>query len=289
MEVKAMRRKELEDRITRKRKAEGDDDARMDKLEALCAAQDQRLKKVEDMLTELHATMARAAPPPFVKPAAPKQKGTKKLTELHDVATRAAPPPLVEQAAPKQKGTKKPVGRAQPKRGSNRSGIEVLELDDPEDDCTLLEPARKDATETQESPDDCTETGDAADAPPAQEEAPDARTKPEEAVDAPKEPDDGAATAMETEEAFNAAIQTAGEGPEEDARTEEVQQEDVETAKSATPNDVVSPPLVSDDSDVPKAPAGEKVSSEAPDEEEEEVVETIATLSTEKKVSDQVC
>ena len=68
-----MRRKNLENRLTtRKRKPEGDDDARMDKIKALCAAQEKRLKKVEDLLTELHATMARAAPPPFVEPAAPK-------------------------------------------------------------------------------------------------------------------------------------------------------------------------------------------------------------------------
>ena len=68
-----MRRKDLEDRLTtRKRKPEGDDDARMDKIEALFAAQEKKLKKVEDLLTELHATMARAAPPPFVEPAAPK-------------------------------------------------------------------------------------------------------------------------------------------------------------------------------------------------------------------------
>ena len=135
-----MRRKDLENHLTtRKRKPEGDDDARMDKIEALCAAQEKRLKKVEDLLMELHATMARVAPPPFVEPAAPKQKGTKESG-----------------------------GRAQPKRSSSRTSKEVVvtpdpDMDDAEDVATLPDPARKVATKTEESPDDCTKM-----APPTQ-------------------------------------------------------------------------------------------------------------------------
>jgi hypothetical protein len=241
-----MRRKDLEDRLTtRKQKPEDDDDARVDKIEALCAAQETRLKKVEDLLTELHATMARAAPPPFVEPAAPKQKGTKESG-----------------------------GKVQPKQGSNRTAKEVVitpdpDMDDAEDVATLPDPARKVVTETEESPDDCTETGDGAVAPPAQEEAPDARTKPEEAVDTPTEPDEG-------------------EGPEEDAKTKEAPQEVVETEEAATPNDVGSPLQGSHDgSDGPKAPSEQKTSSETTDEQQ--VVDTIATLSIEKNDSDHGC
>ena len=131
----------MEDRLTtRKRKPEGDDDAGMDKIEALCAAQEKRLKKVEDLLTELHATIARAAPPPFVKPATPKQKSTKESG-----------------------------GRAQPKRGRSRTTKEVFvtpdpDMDDAKDVATLLDPARKGATEMEESPYDFMNTGDGANA-----------------------------------------------------------------------------------------------------------------------------
>jgi hypothetical protein len=160
----------------------------MDKIEALCAAQEKRLKKLEDLLTELHATMARVAPPPFVEPVAPKQKGTKESG-----------------------------GRAQPKRGSSRTTKEVVvtldpDMDDVEDVATLPDPARKVVTETKESPDDYTETGDGAVAPPAQEEAPDARTKPEEAVDTPTEPNEGEGSEEDAR---------TKEAPREDVETEE--------------------------------------------------------------------
>ena len=93
---------------------------------------------------------------------------------------------------------------------------------------------------------------------------------------------------MEMEEAFDAAIQTAKEGPEEDTRTEEAPQKDVETEEAATSNDVGSPPQGSHDgSDGPKTPLSKKMFSETTDEQQ--VVETIAMLSIEKKVSDQVC
>ena len=142
-------------------------------------------------------------------------------------------------------------------------------MDDVEDVATLPDPARKVVTETKESPDDYTETGDGAVAPPAQEEAPDARTKPEEAVDTPTKPDEG-------------------EGPEEDARTEEAPQEDVETEEAATPNDVGSPPQGSHDgNDGPKDPSEQKASFKTTDEQQ--VVETIATLSIKNKVFDHAC
>ena len=75
-----MRQKELEDRITAtKQKSEGAHHARMEKLEALCAAQESRLKKVEDVLMELHANMIRVSTPPLLEPLTPKQKVTKKF------------------------------------------------------------------------------------------------------------------------------------------------------------------------------------------------------------------
>ena len=82
-EVKAMRKCEREEAIlTKKRKATevGDrgDRERMKRLEELCAAQDERLKKVEGMLTELHARVAFF---PLVVPPASKHKGTKRRTK----------------------------------------------------------------------------------------------------------------------------------------------------------------------------------------------------------------
>ena len=79
-EVKAMRRREREEALlTKKQKGAevGDrgDRERMKRLEELCAAQNKRLKKVEEMLTELHAKVA--LNPSYVPPA-PKQKGTKR-------------------------------------------------------------------------------------------------------------------------------------------------------------------------------------------------------------------
>ena len=78
------------------------------------------------------------------------------------------------------------------------------------------------------------------------------------------------------------------EGPEKDARMEEAPQEDVETEVAATPNDVRSPPQgLHDVNDGPKAFSEQKASSETTNEQQ--VVETIATLSIEKKVSDHAC
>ena len=82
-EVKAMRRRERKETLlTKKWKAtkagdRGDrgDRERMKRLEELCAAQDERLKKVEEMLTQLHVKVVLT---PSYVPLAPKQKGTKR-------------------------------------------------------------------------------------------------------------------------------------------------------------------------------------------------------------------
>ena len=81
-EVKAMRKREREEALlTKKRKAAevGDrgDHERMKRLEEMFAAQDERLKKVEGLLNELHARVAFS---PLVVPPAPKHKGTKRRT-----------------------------------------------------------------------------------------------------------------------------------------------------------------------------------------------------------------
>jgi hypothetical protein len=99
-EVKAMRKREREEALlTKKRKAAEDGDRgdreRMKRLEELCAAQDERLKKVEGMLIELHARVAFS---PLVVPPAPKHKGTKRRTAEKDKDEAAVATLEMEQA-----------------------------------------------------------------------------------------------------------------------------------------------------------------------------------------------
>lgn len=79
MEVKAMRRKEHEERLLAKKlKSDSRADEWKEHIEAMCEAQDKRLKAVEETLKDLCATIARVAPPPSPSPLPPKHKGTKK-------------------------------------------------------------------------------------------------------------------------------------------------------------------------------------------------------------------
>lgn len=153
-----MRQKELEDRIiARKQKSEGAQDARMEKLEALCAAQESRLKKVEDMLTELHFNM-----------------------------TRVSTPPLVEPLSPKPKATKKSGGRTRPKQASTRTAEVVV---------VTPESSKAGPGPTGPSPDDCKTMEEAVDARPMVTEDPKpASTKTEEETDCIRAtPDEGVA------------------------------------------------------------------------------------------------
>ena len=133
-EVKAMRKREREETLmTKKRKAAevGDrgDRERMKRLEELCAAQDERLKKVEGMLTELHARVAFS---PLVVPPAPKHKGTKRRTALKE---------------------------------NDEAAVVALETEEAGDAATETEEASNASTESEETPKEaCTELGEEADA-----------------------------------------------------------------------------------------------------------------------------
>ena len=220
-EVKAMRKREREEALlTKKRKATevGDrgDRERMKRLEELCAAQDERLKKVEGMLTELHARVAFS---PLVVPPAPKHKGTKRRTKEKE-----------------------------------------------KDEAPSV------ALETEKAFDAATETEEASNASTELEDTPkEARTEVEEEADA----------AMAVKELADAAIEL-GEGASVDIEMEEADDADNKAEDAAPSPDRESPPEGSlNASKGPQAPEEEKVPSETPDEQLE-VVETMAQVSTER-------
>jgi hypothetical protein len=220
-EVKAMRKREREEALqTKKRKAveAGDrgDRERMKRLEELCAAQDERLKKVEGMLTELHARVAFS---PLVVPPAPKHKGTKRRT------------------AEKEK---------------DEVAVVALETEHAVDAATEMEEASNASTESEET-------------------SKDARTELEEEVDA----------AMVGKEVADATIETE-EGASGDTEKEEAEDQDTKTEDAAPTRDVESVLEGSLTlSKGPQAPEEDKVPSETADEQLQ-VVETMAQVSTDK-------
>lgn len=254
-EVKAMRQKELEDRITaRKQKSEGAQDARMEKIEALCAAQGSRLKKVEDMLTELHANMTRVSTPPLVEPLKPKQKTTKKC----GVKPR-----------PKQ-ATSRPadIVVATPESSKARTGPSGP----PPDDCTSTEEAVDDRPVVTMGPKPASTTADeefhVSTRATAGEMTSRADTEHVEHVDGPEG--------------------MAEDGLEEGADLEQLtQKQDVEEEETEADDGVGSPAGdPHDNSDDATAPSAEKVFS--PEADEEEIVDTVTTLSVDKLATDQV-
>ena len=215
-----MRKREREEALlTKKRKAAevGDrgDRERMKRLEELCAAQDERLKKVEGMLTELHARVAFS---PLVVPPAPKHKGTKRRT------------------AEKEK---------------DEAAVVALETEQAVDAATETEEASNASTESDGTPKE-------------------ARTEVEEEADAAMAGKEVADVAMESEE-----------GASVDTETREADDADTKTKDAAPAPDVESVPEGSlNISKGLEAPDEENVPSETPDEELE-VVETMAQVSTE--------
>ena len=186
----------------------------MKRLEELCAAQNERLKKVEEMLTELHATVAFS---PSVVLRAPKQKGTKRRT------------------ADKEK-----------------------------DEATMV------ALEMEQAVDAATETEEASNASATSEEAPKkARTELEDEADA----------SISSKEVADAAIKTE-EGASVNTETEEAEDPDTKTEEATPTPDVESIPEGSFNVNKgPHAPEEDKVPSETADEQLQ-VVETMAQLST---------
>lgn len=84
-EVKAMKKREREEALLVKKQKAAEsrdhDRGRMEKLEDLCAAQDERLKKVEDMLYQLHAKLQHMTKPKEKKKrTVAKEKSTKRRT-----------------------------------------------------------------------------------------------------------------------------------------------------------------------------------------------------------------
>jgi hypothetical protein len=230
-EVKAMRKREREEALmTKKRKAveAGDrgDRERMKRLEELCAAQDERLKKVEGMLTELHARVAFS---PLVVPPAPKHKGTKRRTALKE---------------------------------NDEAALVALETEEAGDAATEMEEASNASIESKETPKEaCTELGEEADAAMVVKELADA--------------------AILVKELADAAIET-GEGTSVDTETEGADDPDSKAEDAAPAADVESVPEGSlNASKGLQAPEEEKVPSETA-EEQLEVAETMAQVSTER-------
>ena len=170
-EVKAMRKREREEALlTKNRKAAeaGDrgDRERMKRLEEVCAAQDERLKKVEEMLTELHAKVALS---PSVVPPAPKQKGTKRrmVDKEKDEAT-----------------------------------VVALETEQALDAATETEEASNASTKSEEAPEDArTELEEEADAAMAGKEVADAAIEMEEGASVDTETKEAEDLNTKTEEA----------------------------------------------------------------------------------------
>lgn len=237
-----MRQKELEDRIAaRKQKSDGAQDARMEKLETLCAAQESRLKKLEDMMTEIHTNMTTVSTSPLVEPVTLKR----------------------------QKATKKAGARPRPNRTSTRTAEVLLPAPDSLEVATV--PAR--------SHDDSTTREVAADPKPvmtSDEQAPTNTDVEADCVQATQTED--VVTTAETMDHVDAAKDMAQDGCEEGATTEDMDlHQDVEAEESETDDD---------SSDGVSGPLDEKVSS--PEADEQEVVDTIATLSIEKPSADEV-
>lgn len=192
-EVKAMRRRDREERQAAKQRqsAEGADlhgSERMDRLEERMksteARHDERMKKMEAMLTDLHAMV---------------------------VASSSVVP-----VAPKQKGKKQSAGRVQHARGRRKGRQDVTMGDNDEVQATEvgspLQQALPAATETEEAPDASTETEstpEEAGADPTEEvegamadkEAPDAAIETEEPATKDVETDEGADPDVPMEEA----------------------------------------------------------------------------------------
>ena len=251
-----MRQKELEDRITaRKEKSVGAQDARMEKIEALCAAQESRLKKVEDMLTELHANMTRVSTPPLLEPSLPKQK-TK--------PSKSGPKPRPKQASTRSADIVLATPESS-KAGTGPAGP-------PTDDCTTTEEVVDDCPMVTEGPKPASTTTD-------NEFHVCSRATPDERK-----------SGADTEQLVyvDGAEDMAEDGLQEDANPgQSTQKQDAEEEETEGDDDVGSPAGdPHDSSDDATAPSEEKVSS--PQADEQEVVETITTLSVEKSATDQV-
>ena len=196
-EVKAMRKREREDTLlTKKRKAAeaGDrgDRERMKRLEAVCAAQDERLKKVEEMLTELHTRLALS---PSVVPPAPKQKGTKKRT------------------ADKEK---------------DEAAVVALDTEQAVEAATETEEASNAGTELEEAPEVAhTEQEDLADAAMAGKEVADAAIETEEGPSVDTETEEAEDPDSKTEEAApTPAVESVPEGSLNVSKGPEAPEED---------------------------------------------------------------
>ena len=216
-----MRKREREEALlTKKRKATEVDDRgdreRMKRLEELCAAQDERLKKVEGMLTELHARVAFS---PLVVPPASKHKGTKRKTA---------------------------------EKENDEAAVVALETEHAVDAATEMEEASNASTESEGTPKEArTEVEEEADAAMAGKEV----------ADAAMESEEGASVNTETQEADDADTKTEDAAPAPDG--ESVPEGSLNVSKGL------------------EAPEEEKIPSETPDEELE-VVETMAQVSTDR-------
>jgi hypothetical protein len=212
-EVKAMRKREREEALlTKKRKAaeaaDHGDCERMKRLEELCAAQDERLKKVEEMLTDLHARVALS---PSLVPPAPKQKGTKTRT------------------ADKEK---------------DEAVVVALDTEQAVDAATETEEASNAGTESEEAPEDASmELEEDADAAMPGKEVADAAietqegatmdTKTEEAKDPDSKTDEAAPTPdVESVPKGSLNVSKGPEAPEEDKVPSDIADEQLQVVKT---------------------------------------------------------
>lgn len=152
-----MKQRDKEERLARKRKKiaeEGHDrDERIDRLEEMVLAQDERLKKLEDTMIELQASISKSKLPPSTLRAASTLR-----------------------SASKQKVEKKVGWTVQPKPVAKTASADVIILD-------MEREKAPDATmATEEAPDAAMVTNEAPTAAMATEEAPDAAMETEEAA-----------------------------------------------------------------------------------------------------------
>lgn len=139
MEVKAMKRKEAEDRKrARQLRVETPEVSRMEELESMYVSQDKRLKKVEDLLKELKETMARVALQP--QPTAPKQKRSVKSVGRVQ-ATRTT-----DTAPSSQKAATTPPHKASEEDKEETDGTEATEMAGRVDSASPVEKAPEEWT-----------------------------------------------------------------------------------------------------------------------------------------------
>ena len=249
MEVKAMKRKEAEERKrARQVRVETREVSRMEELESMYVSQDKRLKKVEDLLKELKETMARIALQP-------------------------------QPTAPKQKRSVKSVGRVQPTRTTDRAPLSQQAATTPPEKASEEEEEEIHGTEA-------TETAGRVDSASPVEKAREERTVRE---DAGQNRQGGRDNDSEREEDVYAGIPEGGElekprfialdeAPNEDADSEDT---DTIVAEGSAPDEE------SDGTDGPKEERDMKVSS-TPEVDEQGFSTKDATMSPEKVPAEEV-